>query len=176
METPTPITIFIPKNPRDKFYGYLSNDSKHGFVESFDNDYTYWKTVTHYVEAKKFEGTQYENKIRNARTAILAKRLAKEREVFVTQTNNGCIPVKKNKIYGAGTNNKICKIEARGDWDMLYEDTLRYALNAKFNQNPYIAKLLVSTSPDILVCSDDDMSGKILMEIRGRLIKNAKFL
>lgn len=74
--------IIIPA-PNDLKYGYLSNDSKYGFFE----DDVYWPTVTHYVEAKKFEGTQYEAEIRSAKTALQAKRKTKERDTIIFFNN-----------------------------------------------------------------------------------------
>ena len=94
--------------PTNKIYGYLSNDSKYGFIEDTNDEILYWPTITHYIEAKKFEGTSYEKDILRAKTPLQAKRMAKEREITIKTYISQDVPnlddysagVTREKIYG----------------------------------------------------------------------------
>lgn len=164
--------IIIPKNPNDKYYGYLSNDSNHGFIEKLDfsDNHIYWKTVTHYMEAKKFEGTRYEGDVKKARTPLTAKRMAKEKTVTLICDVDNRLELKSEQKYGT----KHVGHKVREDWNLLFDDYLKFALNAKFSQHSQIAKLLLETSPRIIKGVDimGEKSATIIMEIREKLLKN----
>jgi predicted NAD-dependent protein-ADP-ribosyltransferase YbiA (DUF1768 family) len=64
------ITVSNPSDPRT---GYLSNSSHYGF---FMNN-KWFPTVEHYIQAKKFSGTIYEDEIREAKTVLEARRKAR---------------------------------------------------------------------------------------------------
>src|SRR3989344_4781226 len=86
------IVIWIDSKVNESHY-FLSNDSSYGFYENLGSRDTtpmiWWPSVTHYIEAKKFEGTQYETTIRKAKTAARARRLTRERSILVTSLNTG---------------------------------------------------------------------------------------
>src|SRR5207253_10916810 len=75
--------IAIPKST-DRSYGYLSNDSPHAFK---DQNGLFWPTVTHYIEAKKFEGTQYEEDIRKSKTVLQARNKTRGRNSVIVKLN-----------------------------------------------------------------------------------------
>ena len=159
-----PNFIIIPK-ASDKIHGFLSNDSKHGFTVKDGNTYTYWPTVTHYIEAKKFEGTQYEHAIRKARTVKQVRILSREREVRVTTRDiSNCDSVDKCRVYG----NRDTRIYIKPTWERDMERHLRTAITAKFKQNVSIYNALLATAP----CVIDGVGGinvtvaTILMEFR----------
>jgi predicted NAD-dependent protein-ADP-ribosyltransferase YbiA (DUF1768 family) len=161
--------IVIPK-ASDKVYGYLSNDSKYGFTEKDGNTYIYWPTVTHYIEAKKFEGTQYEHIIRKARTVTQVKVLSREREIRITTRDiSNYDSINTYKVYG----NKNVRVQTKPSWESDLDYHLRIAIRAKFKQNTSIYNALVSTIPLIIDGGGsknnniNDVTANILMEIRG---------
>jgi predicted NAD-dependent protein-ADP-ribosyltransferase YbiA (DUF1768 family) len=169
-----PNIIQIP-NAKDKTYGFLSNDSKHGFTLK-DNGgsagaiYTYWPTVTHYIEAKKFEGTQYEDTIRNARTVTQVRILSREREVRVTTPESSDI-VNKQKIYGNKRVMQCPKVITESE----LEGYLWIALSSKFKYNLSLRNALIATAPRIIEGNSDkisELTAQILMEIRENLTEN----
>jgi len=158
----------------DKVFGYLSNDSKYGFIEKSDEgSYVYWQTVTHYIEAKKFEGTQYEDEIRLAKTVMQVKRMTREREV--RGTNNQELS-QVSKKYGM----KKIDFQIKQSWEADLEKLLRIAIRAKFYQNQSLKEKLLSTSPKTVVGYADDLSGdkvsfssaQVIMDLRQSLLKN----
>lgn len=162
--TGNPNFIIIPK-ASDKIYGFLCNDSKHGFTEKDGSTYIYWPTVTHYVEAKKFEGTQYEHTIRKAGTVTQVRILSREREVRITTRDvSNCDSIDKCKIYG----NRDTRIYIKPTWEAEMKHHLRTAITAKFKQNTSIYNLLIATSPLIIEGIGDinTMVATILMEFR----------
>jgi len=162
----------MPK-PSDKKYGYLSNDSKYGFTENEDSTFIYWPTVTHYIYAKKFEGTQHEHTIRKARTVNQVRILARERETRATIIEGGVsVTSTKCKVYG----NKTLLLHAKSTWEDELEHHIRTALKQKFRQNTSIRDMLVSTVHLIIEsdkessgCEIDKITAVILMEIRESL-------
>lgn len=128
-------------------YGCFSNFSPHGFkLEG-----KYWPTSESYYQAKKFEGTEYEEVIRNCETPALAAKEGRD----------------KGKPI-------------REDWEEVKDDVMRTAVHAKFTTNLDIAQILLSTGDEILVensptdyywgCGEEgtgkNMLGAILMEER----------
>ena len=136
---------------RDK-YGCLSNFSRHGF--QLENKW--WPTSEHYFQAKKFEGTEFEEAVRQCSTPTKAAALGRDR----------ALPL-------------------RSDWENVKNDIMRKAVYEKFTQNEDIKKLLLETGEEILIekspidsywgCGKNgdskNMLGVILMEIRGALKK-----
>ena len=57
-------------------YGCFSNFSWHGF----ELDGKYWKTSEHYFQAQKFLGTEYEDRVREARSPKDAANLGRRRD------------------------------------------------------------------------------------------------
>lgn len=138
---------------RDK-YGCFSNFSRHGF----ELDGKYWKTSEHYFQAMKFEGTKYEDKVREARSPKEAATLGRRRD----------FPLRK-------------------DWESIKDDVMRKAVLKKFQTHDEIRQTLLDTGDEHLVenapgdyywgCGKDgtgkNMLGIILMEVRSQLSESA---
>ena len=128
-------------------YGCFSNFSKH----TFELENKEWATSEIYFQAKKFEGTEYEEKIRNMTNSLEAAKFGRNRE----------LPLRK-------------------DWEDIKDEVMKKAVLAKFSQNPDIKEILLQTGDEEIVeaTTDDyywgcgskgtgkNMLGKILMEVR----------
>lgn len=99
-------------------YGFLSNFYK----APFTLDYKSWQTVEHYFQAKKFEGSEYEEAIRDTSTATEAAKLGRNR-----------------------------KIPIRRDWKEVKEAIMLQALSAKFTQNMQLKDELLQTGNATLI-------------------------
>ena len=159
--------IPIP-HPSDKLFGFLSNDSKHGFTErTEDGTYIFWQTVTHYIEAKKFEGTQYENEIRIAPTVMQVKRMTRRREISI----KGDLDEANEKTYGTAKGNGF---QIKQSWEGDLEKLLRIAIHAKFSQNSFLIERLVTSSPKMIEGGPDkinSITAHIIMELRHKYVK-----
>lgn len=128
-------------------YGEFSNFAKY----PFDAEGKRWLTSEHYFQAQKFIGTDYEEKVRLARTASEAARMGRDR----------ALPM-------------------RSDWEEVKLDAMRAALRYKFDGHPALIDLLLSTGDEQIIeqTSDDEywgcgtggtglnMLGRLLMELR----------
>jgi ribA/ribD-fused uncharacterized protein len=114
-----------------------------------------WPTVEHYFQAQKFPADPaLQEKVRNAKTALGAKRLGRS----------------KTPAF-------------RPDWDTIKDEVMEKGIKAKFRQNPLLFTLLAGTSSAWLIeksRSDSywgsgpngcglNKTGKILMRVRGEL-------
>lgn len=131
-------------------YSAFSNFSRH----AFQLDGKHWKTSEHYFQAMKFEGTEYEDKVREARTPKEAATLGRRRD----------FPLRK-------------------DWETVKDDVMRKAVLAKFQKHDDIRQLLLDTGDEEIVenapkdyywgigkdGSGKNMLGIILMEVREKL-------
>lgn len=81
-----------------------------------------WPTVEHYFQAQKFAGTEHEELIRAAKSAMIAARMGRDRTK----------PLRK-------------------DWDAVKEQVMLAGLRAKFSQHPDLATLLLSTADAVIV-------------------------
>ena len=122
------------RNPRTSF---LSNDSMHRFKLGDK----VWPSVTHFIEAAKYKGTQREEEIRNASTVLQAKRLGKEKMGTVVHI-------------------------VRDDWDVIKSSLMTDAIKAKFGQNVRLQDKLIRTRDAKLIDTTDTDAGPILMEVR----------
>jgi N-glycosidase YbiA len=135
---------------RGEAYEELSNFSWHGFKL----DGKYWKTSEHYFQAMKFEGTDYETKVREAATPKAAAEMGRRRDW----------PMRK-------------------DWESIKDDVMRRAVLTKFQTHAELKELLLSTGDEEIIenapsdyywgCGKDGTGknklGKILMEVRNHL-------
>ncbi len=139
-----------------RFYGVRD---AHGFLSNFapypiEVDGKVWPTSEHYFQAQKFAGTPHEQRIRLAKSPMIAARLGRSRaQAF------------------------------RSDWERVKDDAMRTAVLAKFTQHPEIRAQLLATGDEELVeattrdlywgCGSSgtgkNMLGKILMEVRTAL-------
>lgn len=131
-------------------YGCFSNFSRHGF----GIDGIYWKTSEHYFQAQKFVGTEFEDKVREARSPKDAAGLGRRRD----------FPLRK-------------------DWEGVKDDVMRHAVLKKFQTHAEIREILLNTGDKNIVenapgdyywgCGKDgtgkNMLGIILMEVREQL-------
>ena len=88
-------------------YGCFSNFSHYGFIV----DRKWWMTSEHYFQGKKFEGTEYEDKIRLLDNPMMAADLGRDRT----------LPLRK-------------------DWEDVKDDIMRKAVFEKFLQNKELQK------------------------------------
>lgn len=142
------MTIYFYSTRGD--YGAFSNFSRHGF----EIDGKYWKTSEHYFQAMKFEGTEYEDKVREARTPKEAATLGRRRDW----------PLRK-------------------DWEQVKDDVMRQAVLKKFQTHADIRQILLETGDANIIenapsdyywgCGKSgtgkNMLGIILVETRAKL-------
>ncbi len=147
------MTVFFYKT--DEEYGCFSNFSHHGFLV----DGKWWPTSEHYFQAKKFEGTKYEESIRLLDNPMKAAKMGRD----------SALPLRK-------------------DWESVKDDIMRKAVTEKFAQNPAIAAILLQTDEQQIVertttdyfwgCGTDgsgkNMLGLILMDTREALRKETR--
>ena len=149
----------IFSDPKDSRTGFLSNESKYGFVIEDKR----WKTVEHYVQAKKFRGTQYEEEIRLAPTVYQVKRLTKQRD-FLSISDSG--KISKKITYGRNG-----EYSMRKDWKSAKRSVLKEAIFAKFTQNKHLTRKLLDTRDAKLVDVNDPLTGIVIEEVRGEINK-----
>lgn len=136
-------------------YGCFSNFAR----APFEVDGKVWLTSEHYFQAMKFpDAPEYQEKIRTTPSPMVAARLGRSRSV----------PIRK-------------------DWESSKDDIMREAVRMKFTHNLEMRKILLSTGDAQLVehtqndrywgdggdGSGKNMLGKILMEVRDELRRNA---
>ncbi len=131
-------------------YGDFCNFSWHGF----ELDGKYWRTVEHYFQAQKFEGTDHEETVRRARTPGDAKGLGRSKSISL-----------------------------RSDWESVKDHIMYQAVLRKFETHEDLRDRLMQTEDDELVesapgdyywgCGADGTGqnklGKILMDVRSKL-------
>lgn len=131
-------------------YGEFSNFAAFGFRI----DGHWYPTSEHYFQAMKFEDEAYQQKIREAKSPMIAARLGRSR-----------------------------KVKIRDDWEEVKVDVMRIAVRAKIDEHPKLQTLLLETGEQPIVeaagrdyfwgagkdGSGQNWLGKILMEIRGEL-------
>ena len=140
---------------RDKNTGFLSNDSMHSFILDGEK----WSSVTHYLIAKKFEGTNLQTKIREAPTVYCAKRVARRR-INLEQDENGNLKMVKKYCNGIDPNELWKKYEKK------YPKLREEALRAKFTQNLSLKKRLLETGISEIIDRNDPTNGVALMKLR----------
>ncbi len=99
-------------------YGCFSTFSKHGSTL----DGKYWMTSEHYFQAKKFEGTEYEEIIR-----LL------------------------NNPMDVAIKGRDKSLPLRKDWEDIKDDIMKKAVLEKFSQNTSIRNILISTKDEVIV-------------------------
>lgn len=124
---------------------------------SFEIDDSLWPTVLHYVYAKRFSGTEYEEEIRNTTTIQQLKRkMKRKRRIFVESHHK----VTLDEYFGKG------EIQYYDASEYNTKKYMKEAVYEKFRQNPRIRQKLLATRDYILVCDTDKILGGILMEVR----------
>jgi ribA/ribD-fused uncharacterized protein len=135
-------------------YGEFSNFAAHPVTL----DGQRWPTSEHYFQAQKFHDAAYREKIRTAKSPMIAARLGRSRTVPI-----------------------------RPDWEDVKIDAMRRAVFAKFSAHPELKEMLLATGDEEIVepadrdnfwgCgpngSGQNWLGRILMEVRSELRKRA---
>jgi N-glycosidase YbiA len=131
-------------------YGAFSNFAPFGFIL----EGRHWPTSEHYFQAKKFEGTEYEEMVRTSATPAKAAELGRKRD-----------------------------LPLRTDWEQVKDHVMRTALRAKFTSHVELKDMLLQTGEEELVeatksdyywgCGTKgdgrNMLGVLLMELRSEL-------
>lgn len=159
--------IFISPTMSRNYY-FLSNDSPNGFYEGANNDpdRRWYPTVTHFIESKKFEGTQYEKVILQAKTAANVKRLSRERVMLVSDNDS----MYYKKVYGTKLN--MCM--PRENWRRIRLKLLERAIRLKFKTCPKLKNKLLKTYPSNLKSDDNNETARILLRLRDEIYKTTK--
>ncbi|MEW4564501.1 NADAR family protein [Bremerella sp. JC770] len=131
-------------------YGEFSNFAAFGFhIEDY-----WYPTSEHYFQAMKFEDTDYQQKIRETKSPMIAARLGRSR-----------------------------KVKIREDWEAVKVDVMRTAVRAKIQSHPELQDVLLGTGEAQIIeaaardyfwgagkdGSGQNWLGKILMEVRSEL-------
>lgn len=131
-------------------YGKFSNFAAFGFRV----DGQWYRTSEHYFQAMKFEDADYQERIRETKSPMIAARLGRSR-----------------------------KVKIRSDWEEVKVDVMRTAVRAKITQHDELQELLLGTGEESIVeaagrdyfwgigkdGSGQNWLGKILMEVRSEL-------
>lgn len=118
-----------------------------------------WPSSEHYYQAMKFEGTEHEEAVRLVKTPREAADMGRERSRPL-----------------------------RTDWDQVKDDVMREAIKAKFTQHTCLKSILLASGDAEIIehtvndnywadagdGSGKNMLGKLLMELRDQLRKEAK--
>lgn len=100
-----------------------------------------WPSVTHYILAKRFQGTPYEDEIQHTNTIWLAKKKIEPRTRFIPGKN------KLERVYGRLNLHPTHTVTPK---------EINTARREKFHQNPFlIPRLLKSNNPDLLSIKDE---------------------
>ncbi|MDB5078744.1 MAG: hypothetical protein JWP00_668 [Chloroflexi bacterium] len=146
----------------DTVYFHSKEDPYYEFSNAapygFFSNNTFWRTAEHYFQAQKFPKMALYEEVRQVQTPEAAEDLA-------------------------GRNQR----RVREDWEQVREEVMREALRRKFEDNPPIRQLLLSTGQRPLVAADGADSfwgfgadrqgqnklGQLLMELRGQFREKA---
>ena len=156
--------IIVFNQPSDLRTGFLSNESKHSFTLVGKR----WPTVEHYIQAKKFNGTEYEEVIRTAPTVYQARRLSQPKTKFSIDDSGR---ISRKKVYGR---NRRVEYYMREDWKTAEPVLMEEAIRAKFSQNFRLKKRLLDTHNATLQNPQNPILGLILKRIREELSGNPK--
>lgn len=136
-------------------YGEFSNFAAFPFTL----DGRRWPTSEHYFQAMKFKDETHSEKIRKAKSPMIAARLGRSR-----------------------------KVKIRRDWESAKINIMRRAVRAKFETHEELQSLLLSTGEEKIIedaqgdafwgCGADGKGknwlGRILMELREELHQNVE--
>lgn len=131
-------------------YGEFSNFAAFGFHMKGH----WYRTSEHYFQAMKFEDKEYQERIRETKSPMIAARLGRSR-----------------------------KVKIRNDWEQVKIEVMRTAVRAKILEHSELQELLLGTGEEQLVeaagrdyfwgvgkdGSGQNWLGKILMEVRDEL-------
>jgi predicted NAD-dependent protein-ADP-ribosyltransferase YbiA (DUF1768 family) len=136
---------------KDSRTSFLSNDS----IYPFELDNKIWPSVTHYVEAKKFEGTQLEEQIRAAPTIFEIKKLTRGRPKYMNDDYKIVYGKKLDDVY-----------DYRRDIDI--KAILEKSIKAKLSSYPFLTKKLLDLKNTNIIDPSNEHTGTILENIRDK--------
>ena len=136
---------------KDSRTSFLSNDS----IYPFELDNKIWPSVTHYVEAKKFEGTQLEEQIRVAPTIFQIKRLTRGRPKYMNDDYKIVYGKKLDDVY-----------DYRRDIDIY--SIVEKSIKAKLSSHPFLTKKLLDLKNTNIIDPSNEYTGIILENIRDK--------
>jgi len=140
----------IVTNATNRKYGFMSNSSRYEFELGGKR----WPTVEHYVLAKKFEGTRFEDVIRKSPTVYQARILARGK----VSISNG---ERVDRSYGNEGEYRI-----KSDWKYNRTKLMKRAIDAKFSQNPRLMERLIKTWGYNILVNGEPETGNLLVEVR----------
>jgi predicted NAD-dependent protein-ADP-ribosyltransferase YbiA (DUF1768 family) len=153
-------TIYF-SDREDPRVGFLSNESQYSFV--LEN--RYYPTVEHFLLSKKFEGSAWEEHIRQAPTVFLAKFYATPRKISSRNPKGERVI---EDVYGDGKS----RYSLRAGWNSEFQkELLKKAITAKFEQNKQLQDKLLETRNIRLIHPLDPLTGEVLEEYRTLLHK-----
>lgn len=148
-------------DPSDKRIGFLSNSSP----ISFELDGKLWPTVEHYIQAKKFTGTQFEETLRKAPTIYVLRQLLREKSIILMQ--DGLL--QRKKMHGPLNNNQE-SYEIRDDFESIKKIITEEAIRAKFKQYPRLLQRLKELGNIKIKDYSNKYTGIILKNIQNEKI------
>lgn len=151
--------IRIP-SPTDRSLGFLNISSNYSFI--LENKT--WPTVEHYILAKQFQGSTLEENIRQAKTVLAARNLARPRSSVVPR-DDGIAGVVKRVVYGPDGSVTCSKPNEAAQKQYLAD-----AIEAKYSQNPKILQRLKQTEGIEIIDSKNPAAGVALMEFRDKTL------
>lgn len=137
-------------------YGWLSITSYHSFII----DSVVWPSVLHYISAKRFEGTLFEEEIRRCKSIDMLISATKPR--YIVEIDEDKVP-HKIEVYGKGKSYRV-----RDDWRGVYLSYLEEATRAKFS-NPALRAKLLQTKGMRIIDKQTPQNGVCLEKIRAEL-------
>lgn len=155
-KTNEPIKFYSPDQPYYEFSNFYGTKNSKDYKLYIDGQY--WPSTEHYYQANKFMGKnatqdsiEYAQLIATADTPNKAYILAKQKLVggYASKWNHS------KKIQK--TLNELIKlshakgIKMRSDWDQVKDEVMIRANQAKYQQNPKLKQLLISTGNSQLI-------------------------
>ena len=153
--------IHIPSSS-DRSLGFLNISFQCPFI--LENKT--WPTVEHYILAKQFQGSTLEENIRQAKTVLAARNLARPRS-SVVHRDDGIAGVVKRVVYGPDGSVLCSKPNEAAQKQYLAD-----AIEAKFSQNPKILQRLKQTEGIEIIDPKNPNASIALMEFRDKTLQS----
>jgi predicted NAD-dependent protein-ADP-ribosyltransferase YbiA (DUF1768 family) len=170
---------------------YCARDGGEAFT--LDIDDAKWYNVEHYFQAQKFnvadskEHLEYYDLLKSADSPVKVFALARQQRLYGFGANWYVNNKDTTKVTVNDVVDKYKRIRMRSDWDAVKLTCMLTALRAKFEQNPRLCSLLLSTHPKRIVDvssgdaywgagrngKGENNLGKLLMRVRAELISAA---
>lgn len=156
--------IIYVTDPNDPRTGFISPCSAFGFYSKVHDQKKWWPTVEHYVQAKKFEGTEFEETIREAKTIHALRLLLKPKKRYLIDEDTD--EVKTEVVYGSGSvhNSGFTAHYIRADWtSAMQRKFVEQATRAKFRHNETLLQKLIDTGNSSLVDKTTSLKESVII-------------